>query len=260
MTTVYYAVGGGLGHLTRACRVLTALALESEATIVTSCQHSEVAGSIPTIRINEDDDVRGVIGVPERLIIDTFPCGIRGELTGIDVPRREYVARRLRWSEYEPIRANAAPRFDITYVMEELEELHHEWLHERSSAVVPLTLRVQPQSAKEEDFWLIVHSGPADEVHELLGYARELASRAGEAPRMMVATRCAIDLPPEVRKLGGSLHQPPPYAAAARIISAAGFNVMLETEAWRHKHHVLPFPRRFDDQFARARARKSVTK
>jgi hypothetical protein len=31
---------------------------------------------------------------------------------------------------------------------------------------------------------------------------------------------------------------------------------MLETEPYRDKHHAIPFARRFDDQFARAAARK----
>jgi len=31
---------------------------------------------------------------------------------------------------------------------------------------------------------------------------------------------------------------------------------MLETEAWRDKHSVVPFPRKFDDQFLRAARRK----
>lgn len=257
MKTVYYAVGSGLGHLTRARRVLAALDLASEATIVTSSRDRDAAGDIPTIVINEDDDIGAVIGTAQRLIIDAFPCGIRGELAGIDAPRRDYVARRLRWSEYAPICATPAPRFDVTYVVEELEESHSDWVQMHSSAVAPLGLNVAPEAGKEEDFWLVVHSGPAEEVQELLAYARELAARAGATPRMMVATRCAMELPADVALAATSPQEPPPYAAAARIITAAGFNVMLETEAWKHKHHVLPFPRRFDDQFARARARKS---
>ena len=47
------------------------------------------------------------------------------------------------------------------------------------------------------------------------------------------------------------------FAGAAKIISAAGFNVMLETEPYRGKHHAVPMPRRFDDQFARAARRRS---
>jgi predicted glycosyltransferase len=47
------------------------------------------------------------------------------------------------------------------------------------------------------------------------------------------------------------------YPRAARIISAAGFNVMCETAAWADKHHVVPFWRRFDDQYLRASRRRS---
>ncbi len=47
------------------------------------------------------------------------------------------------------------------------------------------------------------------------------------------------------------------FPAASRIISAAGFNVMLETEAWRAKHDVVPFARKFDDQYRRAARRRT---
>jgi hypothetical protein len=43
------------------------------------------------------------------------------------------------------------------------------------------------------------------------------------------------------------------FADAQRIFSAAGFNVMRQTARYRSKHTALPMPRRFDDQFERAR-------
>jgi hypothetical protein len=49
------------------------------------------------------------------------------------------------------------------------------------------------------------------------------------------------------------------FAAATRIISAAGFNIMLETEPWRAKHDVMPLPRSFDDQYTRAARRRART-
>ena len=43
------------------------------------------------------------------------------------------------------------------------------------------------------------------------------------------------------------------FAGAERIVSAAGFNLMRQTRAFRGKQSVLPLPRRNDDQFERAR-------
>jgi hypothetical protein len=104
--------------------------------------------------------------------------------------------------------------------------------------------------------WLIVHSGPEDEVRELVAYAEELCRIENEPPRrILVATRCDLELPGGYERID-AYPVDHLYPHAAKIISAAGFNVMLETAPWRDKHHVLPFARKFDDQFFRAAARK----
>ena len=43
------------------------------------------------------------------------------------------------------------------------------------------------------------------------------------------------------------------YPTADRIVTGGGFNAVRQTEAWSDRHLVVPFERRFDDQFARAR-------
>jgi hypothetical protein len=99
----------------------------------------------------------------------------------------------------------------------------------------------------ERPFWLIVHSGPPHEVEELIAYTRELTTMP-----VLVATPCDVAMPDGFTRID-AFPAHPLFPFAERIVSAAGFNVMLETEPWREKHIVLPFPRRFDDQFARAR-------
>jgi hypothetical protein len=97
-------------------------------------------------------------------------------------------------------------------------------------------------------FSLVVHSGPEHEVRELIAYAEELQRIENDDSEIVVVSQCGIglDIVP-----ASSL-----FAGAKRIVSAAGFNVMLETEPYRDKHHVVPMPRRFDDQFARAARRR----
>ena len=56
---------------------------------------------------------------PERIIVDAFPLGLRGELAGIDVPL-DYVARLLRWDEYRRCVPQPLPRFGTTYLVEEV--------------------------------------------------------------------------------------------------------------------------------------------
>ncbi len=261
MKTVYYAVGGGLGHLARARRVLREL--DIEGLIVTSCDGGDV-------RVTESDDMAVVIGSPDRLIVDTFPFGIRHELK-LTAPRVDYVARRLKLREYALDCGGLPPLFHTTYVVEELEPEHEEWIRGNSANVLPLHLppegRRDPSTALRAGAgttrggatrggttrreWLIVHSGPAEEVYELIAYTQELMLRRNEQRRVLVATRADVSLPDGFERV-----QNADYESAERIISAAGFNVMLETEPWRGKHHIIPFPRRFDDQFARAARRK----
>jgi hypothetical protein len=45
----------------------------------------------------------------------------------------------------------------------------------------------------------------------------------------------------------------PVHADADRVFTAAGFNAMRQLAAHRERHRFLPLPRRFDDQFERAR-------
>ena len=108
------------------------------------------------------------------------------------------------------------------------------------------------------DGWLVVHSGPPAETAELVAYAREVAELDGVRPRLTVVTPIRPHgLPPDVAHL--DLYPAwPLFARAERIVTAAGCNVMRQLAPWPERHRVLPFPRRFDDQFTRAaRVRES---
>ncbi len=229
---LYYAVGGGLGHLARARRVLTKLGLRDRATILTTAEAPEVAEGIPTLRPSENIDYHSF----ERLIVDAFPCGLLGELRELDMPM-DYVARLLKWDEYAAVTGAVMRRFETTYVVEPVTHAIE------SESFVDLDLHEQPPEAEEEDFWLVVHSGSEDEVQHLVSYARELQEVEGLEAPIEVATR--------------TFPIAPRLARAARIVSAAGFNLMLETEPFHQKHHPVPLPRRFDDQFTRAARRRS---
>ena len=231
---VYYAPGGGLGHLTRGLRVLAKLQLD--ATIVTTSPHAErvcrsfirVPRHLENDRIAHRDWLRA-LGA-ERIIADAFPGGIQGELCGLDVPI-DYVARLLRWDAYRAAVPFALPEIGTTYVVEELT-------HAPFGKAVPLDLSLPfVEAVEEEPYWLVVHSGPEEEVRELVAYARELG-----APKELI--------------VADTFPAAPLFPAAAKIVTAAGFNVMLETEQWRAKHVVVPFARRFDDQFVRASRRR----
>ena len=75
---------------------------------------------------------------PERLLVDSFPGGILGELCGMALPPAEHVARRLRWPAYAQRLDGPLPRFEITRVLERLDQRHAERLRKlfRASGVL----------------------------------------------------------------------------------------------------------------------------
>lgn len=264
---LYYALGGGLGHLTRGRRVLEALGLVGDAAFVTASPYAadvRITGGIPVIAVPQSLEhdreahrawLRDVVRDADRVIVDAFPCGIQGELHELDVPM-DLVARRLRWSEYRRVNNVPLPRFDTVWCVEALEPEQERELRTHSTRMEPLELCVTEPTTREsgEPYWLIVHSGPDDEVRELIAYTEELRRLADIEPeRVLVATRCTITLPEGFERLD-AVPATSLFPAATRIISAAGFNVMLETRQWREKHCVVPFARAFDDQYYRAAA------
>jgi hypothetical protein len=244
---LYYALGGGLGHLTRGRHVLDALGLAHDAAFITRSDYASdarITGRIPVI---DHASMHEAVRNADRMIVDTFPCGIQGELSALDIPM-DLVARRVRWREYRRAMPMPLPRFERVWCVEELEP---EQLASLSAPVTPLSWTVPSTPAPLEPYWLIVHSGPEDEVRELVAYTQELQRLADPPTRTFVATRVAIELP-----AGFEIIDAYPasrlFPAATRIITAAGFNVMHETAPWRDKHHAVPFARRFDDQYWRA--------
>jgi hypothetical protein len=233
---VYYAMGGGLGHATRARRVLEALRID-DAVIVASCK----ADARVTGRYRVTDSLDGLD--PERIIVDVFPLGLKGELAGVDAPL-DYVARLLKWDEYRRCVPDPLPHFGTMYVV---EPVTHTVPCDR---IVELTLNPArcPPLAARFPYWLVVHSGPEEEVKDLIAYAEELQKIENDRSEIVVVSQCGVG----VDVIPASSLMP----NARRIVSAAGFNVMLETEPYRDKHHILPMPRRFDDQFARAARRR----
>jgi hypothetical protein len=249
--TVYYALGGGLGHETRARRVLQSLGV----------QGAEIIGNRDVPAALEGDRERHRAWAIERfsghrVIVDAFPAGLQGELSGIEGVSFDYVARLLRWDEYKRAIPEPPPRFGTTYVVEPLTEAHDSFVRAASAQVIPLSLGAPSPKAPalgiEGDYSLVIHSGPAEEVRDLMAFARELGHE-----RVHVVTRCDMPFPEGFARL--STDRPFDYfAGAKRIVSAAGFNLMLETEPWRDKHHVVPQPRRFDDQYLRAARRRAA--
>ncbi|GIE88988.1 hypothetical protein [Actinoplanes regularis] len=262
---VCYAQGGGLGHLTRIRAYLHTVHADRPATVLTTSPFAadpRVLGPHRLLRFS------GPIGPvlrdlrPETLVVDAFPAGIDGELAVLPAGIvTVHLARLLRWDAYRPL--SGLSRFAQTWTLEELDPEHQAHLARRSAALAPLSLidPAPPEPAGIADgTWLIPHAGPATEIEELVSYARECAALEGRRPPLVLASpHRPPGLPADVEHLD-VYPVWPLFASAERVVSAAGFNVVRQMRPWRAKHRMLPFPRRWDDQFTRAaRARREIT-
>jgi hypothetical protein len=194
---------------------------------------------------------------PDRLVVDAFPAGLTGELSARAVPPGVHVvhlARLLRWDAYRPLLPPDPLGFAETWLVEPVTAGHEAYLRSVSASVARLDLAEPPAGppARSEPGWLIVHSGPPAETAELVAYARETAALEGVRPRFtLVSPVRPPELPDGVAHLD-AYPAWPLFAAAERIVSAAGCNVVRQAAPWAGRHRMVPFPRRFDDQFARA--------
>lgn len=279
---LYYAMGGGLGHVTRARAALHTLRPGEPALVVCApgiaCS-PDVTEGLRTVAPEAGLAARPsayrawlarLLGSvrPSELYVDAFPGGILGEWCGFPFPpglRRYHLARRLRWPAYGPRLSGPLPTYEKSYRLEPLDAAHEQALRACSAQLRDLALRYPPARREigpegpggEGPFWIVVHAGPDEEVRELLDYARETMVAEGRGrPIRLVTPR------PPARLPRGAIWRPcypaaPLMRAAERIVTACGFNVMQETLAHRPRHRFLPFPRPLDDQHARARAHRA---
>ena len=269
---LYYAMGGGLGHLTRARAFLHTLGLEGAATLFTSSRLAgdlRVTGGLPVVHVSAelDGDRKGLRAILEktisdlgasRLVIDAFPAGILGELSDWTPPpglALWHIARLLRWGRYSADASPRLPRFEKVFVLEELHDDHRHALEAVSAETRHLDL-VDPPSTPPEPvdapYTLVVHSGPDDETNDLVACARELLRADGSEARLVVASPERPQAIPLDVSWRDALPATDLFAAAERIVAAAGFNVVRQSAPFRSKRFLVPYPRRFDDQFARA--------
>ncbi len=264
---LYYAMGGGLGHLSRSLAILQELpqSLGEQVRLLASSRHAGLA--IPSIPCPVDV-VAGEILTSRRtylrffenyletyrigaVILDTFPFGIVGEWLQIDssIPRM-LIARSLKWGAYqERIRHHDGPFPQHALVLETLSEQYFHRLKQESRIAqldAPITLQTKEAaqaSQFEEQGLLIVHSGDESERETL----REIA-------RQQMNGKNGLSAPLDCIFPEHGIY--PAERAMARyktIVAAAGYNmVAIASQAPPDQNYILhPFPRRFDDQFLR---------
>lgn len=274
MRIVYYAFGGGLGHLVRARAFLHTLNLTRDAVVLTASDAAhdrrivgdlDVLHAPPALDANPGAFRAWVLDAlarlaPDVFCTDVFPVGILGELC--DLPSGAiafwHVARRLRWSAYAPCVSGVPPHYARVFRVEGLDADQQRFLEHCSDGIEDLELIDPPADEARIDvperYWLIVHSGPDTEVAQLIAYADEVRSAERlDVPLLAITRRAPRALPPNTRVID-AYPATPYFAAAQRIFSAGGFNTLRQARAWREKLWVLPMERRFDQQAGRAGA------
>ncbi|QBB71210.1 hypothetical protein ELE36_13075 [Pseudolysobacter antarcticus] len=273
MRLIYYAIGGGLGHLVRAKAFLQMTGLTAQTTVLTNSEFADDPRIVDGLNIlavpnslqeNAADFRAWLIGQIEKLnaeciCIDVFPAGILGELC--DLPDSLgvefwHIARLLRWDQYAPLICGSAPRYTRVWRLEPLHPTHQQFLEAHCDHIEDIELIDAPMPEPIEcadPFWLIVHSGPTSEVAEIIAYAAEIRSIENREIELCVASKQPPGKLPAATRILDVFPAQIYFAAAERIFSAAGFNMMRQMRAYRQKHVVLPMPRRYDDQFERAR-------
>ncbi len=271
---LWYAAGGGLGHLVRARIAAAALRLEGPVTLLTDSPFA----ADPRVRGGwEVEPLPRAAGAgrgagdpwaapvrdamarvrPRLVVLDAFPGGLRGEWCGFHpgVPVL-HLARRLRWKEYaRTLRGGAPPRIERVLRLEPLEGVHERALRAVAGSIDDLDLRCAPvdgppRERRPRPLWLVVHAGPPDEVATLVAYARDVAAAEGVRPRIERV------VPDDAGRLA-VFPAAPRFPAADRVFTGCGFNAMREGAALGERHRFLPFPRRYDDQPWRAARRRA---
>ncbi len=277
MRLIYYAIGGGLGHLVRAKTFLQMTGLTAQTTVLTNSEFADDPRIVDGLNIlavpnslqeNATEFRAWLIESIEKLdaeciCIDVFPAGIFGELCELPSTLGVefwHIARLLRWDQYAPLIHGIPPHYSRVWRLEELHPAHQQFLDAHCDRIDDFELIDAPTSAQvdgADPFWLIVHSGPDAEVAQIIAYAAEIRAIENRDVALWIASKHAPSKLPASTRVLDVFPAQIYFAAAERIFSAAGFNIMRQTQAYREKHTVLPMPRRYDDQFERARRRHS---
>jgi len=258
---IYYSVGGGLGHLARAKKVIHHLKLCSPVLLISASQqfdYVDFPGNVSYHKLADElssniDELQKylqqlILSVkPKEIIIDSFPSGIKGELNNLPVLKdmnTTLIARSLRWQTYKKHCDLSNITFDRVLTIEPLETDYLQYLSGISTTILNFSLDdyctqsgsiMQLKNLGITDdmpLWIVTHSGPQEEVIELLNYTNDMMEVEKVNPRVLLIS----PLKPEhaIKYYHAAVFPACPYFDYAdRIITGCGFNSMQETRKYR---------------------------
>jgi hypothetical protein len=278
---LFYAMGGGLGHLCRINALIHTLGIINKRIITNSAFAPLVFESDEIINVSADyyHKPRELAAFIETVIyrfnvadfyIDTFPAGMIGELNYMRLKtcRLMYIARLLNPESGKSLMKDTGLNYHHTFQVEEIHSQHKEFINKHSVSISEISL-IYP-AIKEKPVlqqvlaninckpWIIVHSGPTHELEILYRHALDISSIHNQKPLFLILTQVKDLLP------GNDIVQLNYFPAvhffpfAEKIFTACGFNSMYQTRQYAEIHHFIPFDRKYDDQFERARLRRNM--
>lgn len=260
---LYYALGGGLGHLSRSLALLrhAPADLQRQCRLLASSHSAELVRPalpcpldlVPDWAMQEQSQYHAFLRTYlaryrfKALIVDSFPFGLVGELAqlGTKLPRI-LIGRALRWEPYcrvcpDPTAARWPER---SLLIEEqppdyLTALSHHSSCERLTGPVTLAAPASTADAEPLKPCCVVHSGSPEEVTRLLEHARSLLAAAGSPAEPELFTPNSGIFPMEERML-----------QYRQVVTGAGYASCAAAAALQGRvtFHQLAFERRYDDQ------------
>ncbi len=267
---LYYAMGGGLGHLTRTLAIADELGtLASSLRVLGSsdlmpmvlASSGHVLDRLPGDKLVSKESYYGFLSEYidrhqfASIILDTFPFGMVGEWLTLakDIPKM-LIARSLRWDRYADVinmNKNGGHQYPLhTLVIEPLDSDYEAELREHSAVAYlhePILRGRSPRREGAESPGLVnrcavVHSGNENERDLLHGYASKLLQE------MKMSVPIDTIFPDQKIYPADDL-----LSSYAYIVSGAGYNMaaMASQAGPCRRHFLFPFTRKYDDQHTR---------
>lgn len=278
---LYYANGGGLGHLKRTSAVIHTLQLNPKKIILLTASQYYSEDYLPNLHkvilipIHFANDLKNYRKWLKEVIeqhaikdifLDVFPAGLIGEWQDIESwlptphPRFYLIARLLNWKHYQRIIINKTVIFQKIYAVENLNDEWKNYL--KSYKVINLSLSYPQfelnesekaiyQEFQKENYGLIIHSKPINELEILVEQAKNTVELMKTDLKWIIISTIESYVEEKKYTLLHS-YQPEKYIKKAKLVfTAGGFNSIELAKKDPSKYFIIPFDRFYDLQFVR---------
>ncbi len=262
---LYYACGGGLGHVTRAAAILRQLPPSITAQVLTTVAtpYPLQLEGIPYHYLVEHEFPDNALQYLQHssqkvLVLDVFPFGLRGELRDILslLPgKKVFIYRHVR-AEYRAIIDSALPLFDLVIQAETADpallrpaiDCQPILLRDETELLSRAQAREILQATGDIPVVLGVSTGEREWTESFFAVLRKAVRRTGTGAQVALAA-------PGYAGVGAVTYYPllELLPGVDVVVGAGGYNLYQETRACGVPGIFLPQPRTVDEQEWRVR-------